>query len=130
MVDEKTGFVEGTEPILADAVVAEGAVEGFNDGILRGFAGLDVVDGDTGGLSEEVESSAGKLGTIIRGDDLRQAAGSRELIEDGDDRGTADGAIEVKRQALAGVVIDEGEAAEATPTGQRDKGGQRASSEE
>jgi hypothetical protein len=45
MFDEQAGFGEGAEPMLVKAVVAEGAVEAFDKGVLHGFAGLDVMKG-------------------------------------------------------------------------------------
>lgn len=44
VVDEEASFGEGTEPVLVQTVVAEGAVEAFDEGVLHGFAWLDVVD--------------------------------------------------------------------------------------
>ena len=44
VLDEEASFGEGTEPVLVKAVVAEGAIEALDEGILHGFAGLDVVE--------------------------------------------------------------------------------------
>ena len=45
MFDEQAGFSERAEPMPVKAVVAEGAIEAFDKGILHGFAGLDVRKG-------------------------------------------------------------------------------------
>ncbi len=39
VIDEEAGFGEGTEPMLVEAVVTEGAVEGFDESILGGLPG-------------------------------------------------------------------------------------------
>ena len=57
VVDEETCFGERAEPVLVEAVIAEGAVEGFDEGVLHGFAWLDVVKGDTGGLRPEMQGA-------------------------------------------------------------------------
>jgi len=93
VVDEQACFGQGREPVLVEAVVTEGAVEGFDESVLHGFAGLDVVDGDTCGLSPEVEGATGELGAIVGGDGGGQAAGGGELLEDGDDGRATDGSI-------------------------------------
>ena len=74
VIDEEASFGQGTEPMLVETVITEGAVEAFDEGILHGFAGLDVVKGDVVGLSPEMESAAGKLGAVIGGDDGGQTA--------------------------------------------------------
>ncbi len=77
-----------------------------------------MVEGDPGGLSQEVEGAAGELGTFVGSNGGGQAARTGELIENGDDGRTADGGIDMKRQALTGEVIDEGQATEATAAGE------------
>lgn len=54
--------------MLVETVIAEGAVKGFDKGILSGLAGLDMVEGDAAGLSPVMESAADKLGAVIGGD--------------------------------------------------------------
>ncbi len=79
VIDEEASFGEGAEPVLVGAVVAEGAVEAFDEGVLHGFAWLDVVDGDAGGLNPGVNGFAGELRAVVGGDDGRQAVGGGEL---------------------------------------------------
>ena len=59
--------------------------------------------------------NSGPLSVVM---EAGSAARCGELIEDGDDGGAADGGIDVKRQALAGEVIDQREAAEAATAGE------------
>jgi hypothetical protein len=68
--------VSGTS--AREAVVAEGAVEGFDEGVLGGFARLDVMEMDMGGLSSEVDGLAGELWAVVGGDGFGQAAGDGE----------------------------------------------------
>lgn len=42
--DEDASFGRGTEPMLVVTVITEAAVEPLDEGILHGFAWLDVVD--------------------------------------------------------------------------------------
>ncbi len=118
VINEEASFCEGGEPVLVETVVAEGAVEGFDEGVLHGFAWLDVIDRDARALRPEVESATGELGAVIGGDGGGQAAGTGELFEDRDDGSTANGGIDVQGHALAGGVIDERETAEAAAAGE------------
>jgi len=116
--DEEASFCQRAEPMLVEAVVTEGAVEAFDEGVLSGFARLDVVDGDTRGLSPEMKGAAGKFGTVVGGDRGGQAAGGCQLLEDGDDGAAADGSIDMKSQALTSEVIDQSQRAEAAAVGE------------
>ncbi len=104
--------------MLVEAIVAKGAIEAFDESILHGFAGLDVVDEDTSGLSPQMKGTTGKLWTVVGGDRGGQAAGGSKLIEDGDDGGAADGSIDMQSQALASEVIDQSQSAEAATVGE------------
>jgi hypothetical protein len=64
--DEEASFSEGSEPVLVEAIIPESAVEAFDESILHGFAGLDVVDEDTSGLSPQMKGTTGKLWTRCR----------------------------------------------------------------
>ena len=118
VLDEETGFGQRAEPVLVEAVIAKGAVEAFDEGVLHGFAGLDVMKGHAGALSPKVKGLAGKLGTVIHGDGVGQTAGESEVFQDGDDAGSTDGGIDMEGEALPGEVVDKGEAAEAAATGE------------
>ena len=113
MFDEQAGFGEGAEPMLVKAVVAEGAVEAFDKGVLHGSAGLDVMKGNPGALSPEVKGLAGKFGAVIHGDGLWEVTAESQSLQEGNDGGTADGGINMDGQTLTGKVIDKGQAAEA-----------------
>ena len=100
--------------MLIEAVIAEGAVEGFDEGVLGGFARLDVMEMDMGGLRPEVDGFAGELGAVVGGDGLWQATGAGESLKQTDDGSATDGSIGMECKALAGEVIDQSEAAEAS----------------
>ena len=53
--DEEFGFGQGAKPMLVEAVVAEGAVEALDEGVLHRFARLDMMESDPGALRPEVE---------------------------------------------------------------------------
>ena len=116
--DEKAGLGQRAKPVLVEAVIAEGAVEALDEGILHGFTRLDVMKGDPGALSPEVKGFAGKLGTVIDGDSLGQLAGESQALQDGNDRCPADRGVDMDGQALSGEVIDEGKTAEAAAGGE------------
>jgi len=78
VIDKETGFLEGTEPVLVKTVVTEGAVEGLNEGVLDGLAGLDVVEVNLAPLSPEVKRLARELRAVVTGDGTR---GSRRVTE-------------------------------------------------
>ena len=63
--DEESGFGQGAKPMLVEAVVAEGAIEALDEGVLHRFARLDMMESNAGALSPEVEGFAGELGTIV-----------------------------------------------------------------
>ena len=118
VLDEQAGLGERAEPVLVEAVVTEGAVEGFDEGVLGGFARLDVMEMDAGGLGPEVDGFAGELGAVVGGDGLWQAAYEGELLKERDDGSAADGSVGMECEALACEVIDEGEATEASAVGE------------
>jgi hypothetical protein len=79
VIDEQTGFFEGTEPVLVKAVIAEGAVEGLDEGVLDGLTGLDVVEVNLAPLGPEVKCLARELRAVVTGDGTR---GSHRVTED------------------------------------------------
>ena len=50
--DEESGFGQRAKPVLVEAVVTEGAVKAFDEGVLHGFARLDMMEGDPGALAQ------------------------------------------------------------------------------
>jgi len=104
--------------MLVEAVIAEGAIEALDEGVLHRFARLDMMESNAGALSPEVEGFAGELRAIVHGDDLRKTTRESQALENGNDGGPADGGVDMDGQTLAGEVIDERQAAEAATGGQ------------
>ena len=50
--------------MLVKAVVAEGAIEALDEGVLHRFARLDMMEGNAGALSPEMEGFAGNSGPL------------------------------------------------------------------
>ncbi len=71
VIDKETGFFEGTEPVLVEAVIAEGAVERLDEGVLDGLTGLDVIEVNLAPLSPEVKRLARELRAVVTGDGTR-----------------------------------------------------------
>jgi len=103
--------------MLVEAVIAEGAIEALDEGVLHRFARLDMMESNAGALSPEVEGFAGELRAIVHGDGLGKTTRESQALENGNDRGPADGGVDMDGQALAGEVIDERQAAEAATGG-------------
>jgi len=117
VIDEQAGFFEGAEPVLVEAVIAEGAVEGLDEGVLDGLAGLDVVEVNLAPLGPEVKRLARELRPVITGDGTGRSHRVTEGIEHIGHRGSPDGGIDMERQTLAGAVIHQSQATEAPPSG-------------
>src|SRR6201988_1897836 len=118
VLDGESGFGQGVNPMLIKAVVAEGAIEALDKGVLHRFARLDMMERNPGALRPEVEGFAGELGAIVQGDDLGKTTRERQALENGNDRGSADRGVDMDGQALASEVIDERQTAKATTGGQ------------
>ena len=118
MFDKESGLGEGGEPMLVKAVVAEGAVEAFNESVLHGLSRLDVMKGNVHRLSPEMKGFAGKLRAVVQSDHLWQGTGESEFLKHIDDGGTTDGGIDMDGQALTGKVIDNGQTTESASTGE------------
>jgi hypothetical protein len=94
--------------VLVKAVITEGAIEGLDEGVLGGFAWLDMVEVYLAPLSPEVECFAGELGTIVTGDGTRCSHRVAEGVEQISHCLPSDGGIHMECQALTGAVINQG----------------------
>ena len=117
VIDEQAGFFEGTEPVLVEAVITEGPVKGLDEGVLDGFAGLDVVEMDLAPLGPEVECLARELGAVVTGDGAGCSHRVTEGIKHIGHGGSPDGCIDMERQTLTGAIIHQSQATEAPPSG-------------
>ena len=117
VVDEEAGFVDGVEPMLIEAVITKGAVKGFNESILHGLTGLDVMKMNMSSLCPKVDSLAGELRSVVGGDGLWQTTSEGKLFQDINDGSATDGGIDMESQALTGKVVHQGEAPKAATGG-------------
>ena len=117
VVDEQASFFQGAEPVLIEAVITEGAVEGLDEGILSRLAWLDMVQVDATILGPEMDGLAGELRSVVAGDGTGRSHRVANGIEHIDHGGTSDGGIHLDGQTLPGAVIDDIEAPEAPPSG-------------
>ena len=115
--DEESGFGEGAKPMLVEAVIAEGAIEALDEGVLHRFPRLDMMESEPRALRQEVEGFASELRAIVDGNDLGKPPRERQALEHGNDRGPADGSVDIDGQALASKVIDERQTTEAATGG-------------
>ena len=74
---------------VATAFRAEFAVQAFDEGVVRGFAGSAEVEDHIVDKGPEVELGADELGTVIETNRLRISDLVRRLLEGGDDITTA-----------------------------------------
>jgi hypothetical protein len=103
--------------VLVEAVVTKGAIEGLDEGILIGLTGLDMIEVYLAPLSPEVKGLASELRPIIAGDGTWGSNRVAEDIEQLNHGLPSDGGIDMECQALAGAIINQGKAAEASPSG-------------
>ena len=117
VLDEQTGFLQGTEPVLVETVVTEGAVEGFDEGVLGRLTGLDVIEVHMAPLGREVEGLAGELWSVVKGNGTGSSQSIAEGVEHFGHHLPSDRGIDMERETLTGAVINEGEASEASSSG-------------
>jgi hypothetical protein len=68
IVDEFADFGEGAEEVGVEDLVAEGAVEALDVGVLGGLAGLDVVEADVVVLAPGDKLGGDELGAVVDAD--------------------------------------------------------------
>ncbi len=78
--DEQLGLGQRAEPVLAESVVAQRAIESFDEGVLRVLARLDVVEVNTPMLHPLMQSPAGELPRYARPSGSLRPATSRRSV--------------------------------------------------
>lgn len=101
--------------MLVEHLLAEGAIETFDVGVLVGFAGLDVLNGYTTGLGPLRKGFAQELRPVVRSQHLRLAMVASDLFEDADEPRGGDRGINHDMQRLAVEIVDHVKRAEAPP---------------
>ena len=95
------------------AFIPERTVERLDKRVVGRPSGTREVKRDVMLVRPPVKSPAGKLTAVIRLYSFRDAMTGRELLQNGDDLLALDALVGVDRQALSGVLVDDGEGSEA-----------------
>ena len=66
--DLAAGVVQRVEDLLVQQLIAQAAVEAFDEGVLLGLAGIDVVPGDVVLVCPLQDGATGELGAVITDD--------------------------------------------------------------
>ena len=114
--DDYAGLGERVELLTIEALIPEAGVKGLDVAVLPGRARIDV-EGADAAVSQAVADGAGdKLGAVVGADVLGRAVGPDGLGEHGHDVVGADAPGYMVSDALLGVLVDEHQGAEATPS--------------
>ncbi len=105
--------------MLAEALVAELAVEALDVAVLHRPARLDQQVLDAMLLRPCDEGPAGELRTVVRAHRPRVAAEPRSLIQHAHEVGATDAMVDRDVDALVGKVVGDRQALQAAPVGQR-----------
>lgn len=79
-LDDGAGFGQGVEDLLVQALVAEPAVEAFDEAILLGFARRNVMPGHVSAVGPFKDRTAGHLGPIVADDHSRTPASGDQTV--------------------------------------------------
>src|SRR5665213_3417984 len=97
-LDRPASFGERLEDMLVEALVAEAAVEAFDEGVLRRLPWLDVVQAYSMRSSPRKHRKARHLRAVVHDDRLRIPAIIGDPIEHGSHPGAADRRIDFDRE--------------------------------
>jgi hypothetical protein len=107
------GLRERAEQRFVQQLIAQAAIEAFDEGILLRLAGRNVVPLDLPVLRPAQHCHAGELGAVIGNDHCWTTAGCDHGVELARDPQAWQGRISDQNQAFAGEVVDDGQDAEA-----------------
>lgn len=116
-LDDDLGLSAGAEPLDAQALIAELAVEGFARAVLPRLAGVDQGGIDAVLCQPPEDGRADELGAIIGSQERRCAMQRDQASKDIDDAAGADAAGDIDSQALMGEFIDDRQALELLAVG-------------
>lgn len=105
--DEGAGFGKRCEVILVEAFVTKLAVETLDEGILRGFAGSDVVQPNAAIDGPAQHGQACEFGAVVQNDRFGIAADRGDGVEHTDDAFAAERGIDLDCQGLMGEIVDD-----------------------
>ena len=112
--DDLARLLQAGEPVLVQAIVAEGAIKALAEGILDRLARLDKVELHSGLLCSEEHGLAGQFRAIVQNNLARQAIYLSQLVELICQPVTSYGGIDQLADTFAGEVIDDVQGAEPT----------------
>src|SRR5215468_206446 len=118
-LDPRARIVEVEKPVLVEALVTELAVERFDEGIVDRFTGSDEMQLNAILGRPRVERAAGKFGSVVDDDLLREWSHGSDPIEDPGNTLTREPVIDFDRQTLPAAIVDEIECAKRTSVGER-----------
>lgn len=112
LLDYDTRFLQAVEDLTIEQLVPEPPVEGLVVAVLPMGAGLDEERGDAKLLEPGADGRRGELGAVVGADMFRYAAGQHDVGQGFDHFEAAETALDPKRQAFAGVLVDQGQRAQ------------------
>src|SRR5580658_203555 len=117
-LDDPVRHRQATEHVLVEALVAEAAVEAFNEGVLHRLARRDVMPTDASILLPAQHGVGGELAAVVADYHQRLLALRDDRIELACNPAAGDRGVDNQRQALAGEVVDNDEHPKAPTIGQ------------
>ena len=107
VLDDYAGFAERPKLLLVEALVPEPAVEGFDEAVLPGAAGLyidrlDVIIGQPA-----LEFLGDKLRAVVRADELGRSVELDRLLHQIDDIARLQSPIRAEHMALPRVLVED-----------------------
>lgn len=119
LFDERTGIRQADEPVLAQALISELAVETFDMPILGWFARRREVERDLLLRGPGTQHLTSKLWPIVDPNALRRARHSNHAVQDAHDPSRRQRRVDFNRQTLTREAINQIECAKARSTRQR-----------
>jgi hypothetical protein len=104
--DDASCFEEVLEPVDAQALLAQLAVEALHKGVLRGLTGLDVNQLDLAIQGPGKEVTTSQLRAIVTANRLWQCACRDDLVKYVCNTQTGEAGVHLHNQALSRVSID------------------------
>jgi hypothetical protein len=102
-----THFLQAVEHVAVEHLGAVGLVESFDIGVLRGLAGLDVLQGDSLALSPLGQGVGDELRAVVQANRQRRAAHLHQLVERPNDARSRQAGVDLNAQALAVEFVDD-----------------------
>ena len=105
-LDGRLGLFQACEPVLVEALLAEAAVEGCNERVIRRFTRPTEGQFDVMPMRPFIKYSGNEFWPMIHIDDLRRPMSLGKPLQDRHDTLAGQGHIRLDREALTGHVID------------------------